>query len=82
MVSDMARHTFTRAERDALTPGTAVEWRNGAHWHPGVVVTSPRSDYVTGGEFAEVRHTGRNTSTVRRGDVITITPASFRFPEV
>lgn len=36
--SEMARMRFTKDEKAAFTKGTAVEWRNGRHWHPGEII--------------------------------------------
>jgi hypothetical protein len=74
----MARTRFTKNEREAFTPGTAIEWRNGAHWHPGVIA----GDIYTsnGWQYVPVTHRGRTTATVATGQCVTNRPATVRLP--
>ncbi len=69
------RKRFTRAEREAFTVGTAVEWRNGAHWHPGTV-TGPVEDHDGWQEIPLTNHA--TTRTVGAGQRITGSPTAIR----
>ncbi len=72
------RMRFTKAEQDAFTVGTVVEWRNGGHWHPGIIVDAIDKS----GTFHRVgvKHTGRQTATVSPGAYIGATPTTVRLP--
>lgn len=75
------RMRFTKAEKAAFTVGTRVEWRNGRHWHPGIVI-EPIRKCSTGSGFEELglRHIGRTTATVSTGAYITGSPTAVRLP--
>jgi hypothetical protein len=75
----MARKRFNRQEREAFTPGTAIEWRNGSHWHPGQI-TGPITTDVDTWQCVPLEHTGRNTATVSYGNHITASPGTVRLP--
>jgi len=74
----MARKRFNQDEKEIITVGAAVEWRNGSHWHPGRVVSEIKTDL--GWQYVRVEHTGPTTSTVMRGDTIEVHPGSIRRP--
>jgi hypothetical protein len=73
------RMRFTKDEKAAFTVGAEIEWRNGGHWHTGVVIVAISRPH---GRFEEcgIRHTGRTTSTVSTGAYITGTPTYVRVP--
>jgi hypothetical protein len=73
------RKRFTKQEREAFTPGTAVEWRNGGHWHPGTVT----GEITTGDGWQSVCvvHRGATTRTVSYGARIHGGPTFVRMPE-
>lgn len=75
------RMRFTKAEKAAFCqPGTAVEWRNGRHWHPGIVISGfverPHGTF----EHIAVQNTSRRGSAFH-GDQIDSTPTNIRLPE-
>lgn len=74
------RQRFTKDEKAAFQPGTAVEWQNGAHWHPGVVVDAPNQDAEFGWWRMGVKHTGRQTATIAPGQYIESRPGKVRLP--
>lgn len=74
------RQRFKPEERAAFQPGTVIEWLNGSHWQPGEItgalVTPP-------GErpYYPIKHTGRTTRTVSRGQEFWGLPGSIRLPQ-
>lgn len=74
------RQRFTKDEKTAFQPGTPIEWQNGGHWHPGVVLSAPIQDPEFGWWRMGVRHTGRQTATLSTGQYITGTPGKVRLP--
>lgn len=63
----MARKRFNTDEKSLLTPGATVEWRNGSHWHPGVIVTGEIVTRDTGWQSVLVTNHA-TTRTVQRPD--------------
>lgn len=58
---------LTNAERRMFLHGVKVVWKDGAKWHPGVVVSVNRD--VTGRDYVTVRNTGKATRNVAAGEV-------------
>lgn len=73
------RKRFTREEREVLQPGTAVEWRNVSHWHPGTVLSTPEPGLDGWWTVKLTNHA--STRTVTAGELITGTPGSVRLPQ-
>jgi hypothetical protein len=73
----MARR-FKPAERDAFTVGTAIEWRNVSHWHPGTIVSEPEQD--TFGDWYVGVENHATTRTVSKGQYVRGYPKSVRLP--
>lgn len=73
------RRRFTKSEREAFTVGTVIEWRNGTHWHPGVIVSPV--DTSDDWHRVGVRHTGRSTATISTGQYIHSRPTAVRLPD-
>ncbi len=71
------RRRFTKEEKEAFTVGTAIEWQNGAHWHPGTITAAPHTDSI-GSWRVTVTHTGRNTATISRGQRVDPSPGKVR----
>lgn len=72
------RTKFKPEEIEAYTPGTAVEWRNGAHWHPGTVRAGVGSE-VDGWQSVMVENHA-TTKTVHKGQAICAGPTYIRLP--
>lgn len=73
------RMRFTKAERAAFTPGTRIEWRNGRHWHAGVIVGEiSRRD---GWDHVGITNQSR-TGGVAYGQYLTSSPTHLRLPEI
>jgi hypothetical protein len=74
------RKRFTKEERSVFTYGVSVEWLNGSHWQPGMVVVPPKLDEY-GTWSVGVRNLA-NTRTVSSGQYITGCPGHVRIPKV
>jgi hypothetical protein len=77
----MVRMRFTKTERQQFTPGTEVEWRNGTHWHPGVIagpIYNPDPGDVW--QYVPITHKGRSTATLSTGQRVTGRPTTVRLP--
>lgn len=75
----MVRMRFTKQEREAFHKDAEVEWRNGRHWHPGVVIDGViHKDQRIQHILIRNRAT-RGTST--GFEVIHGTPAAVRVPQ-
>ena len=72
------RTKFKAAEREAFTPGTKVEWRNGSHWHPGTVKGEVQVG-ASGWQSIEVENHA-TTRTCHKGQVIHAGPTYIRLP--
>jgi hypothetical protein len=69
---------FNKAEKEAFTVGTAIEWRNGRHWHAGTVVSGiSRPDNF---EYIKVRNDSRSGG-VMFGEVMSQSPTHIRLPQ-
>lgn len=76
------RMRFSKAEREAFTVGTTIEWRHGRYWYPGVI-TEPIRQSSTGSGWQElglINH-GPTTRTISKGAYITGIPTHVRLPE-
>lgn len=73
----MARRRFTRDQRADLTPGRAVEIKDGQTWIPAVVVAAPVADDVTGWEMVKVRTVVRSRY-IANGQVVEASPDHVR----
>lgn len=75
------RMRFNKAEREAYTVGTKVEWRHGRYWYPGVIVT-PIASSVSGSGFQSVgvRNEGPTTKTLSKGAYVAPHPTGVRLP--
>jgi hypothetical protein len=74
----MARMRFTKTERATFTVGTVIEWRNGTHWHPGLVVDP--IDTSEDWHRIGIRHTCRRTATISPGQYVRTRPTCVRLP--
>lgn len=74
------RRRFTAQEKKDFTVGTVVEWQNGGHWHPGEIIGLPYQDSVTNCWHVIVKHTGRNTASISKGQRIDSYPGKVRLP--
>jgi hypothetical protein len=72
------RRRFSAQEKKAFTPGTAIEWQNGSHWHTGTIFAEPKQDDITGCWRVEIRHTGKRTATIDRGQRVDVLPGKVR----
>lgn len=72
------RTKFKLAEREAFTIGTAVEWRNGGHWHPGTVRGEFRTSDSGWQSIAVENHD--TTKTIHKGQIIHASPTYIRLP--
>lgn len=72
----MARKRFRRDELPLAALGTAIEWRNGSHWHPGVVCGALSANR-DGWQYIPITN-GATTRTVGKGDLIRATPGAIR----
>ncbi len=72
------RKRFTPEEKAAFTVGAKIEWQNGAHWHPGVVLSEPAKDPQLATWNVGIQHTGRRTATLHPGQYITGSPGKVR----
>lgn len=76
------RTRFRKDETAAFTTGTEIQWRNGSHWHPGIVVDGTVKKDPYGGPFQYI--TIRNTSRkggVPHGEVMDASPTHVRLPQ-
>jgi hypothetical protein len=70
------RKRFTKPEREAFTPGTAVEWLNGSHWRPARVTGAiTRQD---GWDSVVCAYAGPDTRTIGHGQRIDPGPGHVR----
>lgn len=78
----MARMRFTKLERQQFTTGTEIEWRNGGHWHPGVIageIYAPPD--IAPCQEVPIIHRGRTTATISTGQGVTGRPTTVRLPK-
>jgi hypothetical protein len=73
------RMRFRKDEKAAFTKGTAVEWRNGRHWHPGEIIDGVVHRPYGTIEHILVRNKAR-TGTSVGFDVIHAEPTAIRLP--
>jgi hypothetical protein len=69
------RMRFNAAERDIVKPGATVEWRNGAHWHRGIILGPIVRE--NGWDYAPMRNLD-TTKTISPGDHYRATPTAVR----
>lgn len=69
------RIKFNTTEQALLNYETPVEWRNGSHWLPGLVIGE---GYDTLGYHYAVVSNARQTRTVLKGDHIRAYPGHIR----
>lgn len=74
----MARKRFTKEEAAAFVPGTRVEWRNGSHWHPGIIKDNIEAD-GDGWQFAGLTNEA-TTRTLHAGQYLRGYPGAVRVP--
>ena len=75
----MARRRFNAEEKALLVAGTPVEWQNGGHWHPGIILGPMVTE--DGWQTAPMRNLA-TTRTVSPGDSYTASPGKIRRPSV
>ncbi|MFC5109792.1 hypothetical protein [Kibdelosporangium philippinense] len=73
------RRRFKPAERKAFVSKTEVEWLNGSHWRPGVIVGSFETDAI-GSPYIGVLNKGA-TRTIADGQYVRGYPGGIRLPE-
>lgn len=74
------RRTFKAQEKIDFTVGREIEWQNGAHWHTGVITAAPYRHTITGAWHLTIKHTGRNTGTISKGQRVDPYPGKVRLP--
>lgn len=76
------RMRFNKAEREAYTIGSPVEWRNGRHWHAGVI-TGPitKDPYAQTRQYVSIRNTARRGTGVPYGEHLEMSPTYVRLPQ-
>jgi hypothetical protein len=74
----MPRKRFTAQEKIDFVPGTAVEWRNGSHWHPATVRGEIGKDSLDLACVWIENHA--TTRTVSKGQCHFSYPGSLRMP--
>lgn len=73
------RMRFNKAEREAFTVGTSVEWRNGRHWHSGTISGPIALDPGQVIWHVPVTNTSKRGG-VPAGDLILSSPTTVRIP--
>lgn len=74
----MARKRFTKDEIAAFTPKTAVEYRNGSHWHPATIIGGVEHDTL-GLAYVSVEIT-KTRGLLTRGQYVRGYPTHVRLP--
>lgn len=72
------RQRFNKAEREAFTVDTCVQWLNGSHWQPGTIVSPIELDCIGVPRVGIENHA--KTRTVSPGQYITGSPGAVRLP--
>ncbi len=70
------RKRFKPTEKLVFIVGARVEWLNGSHWQPGVIVAGIELDSI-GISRVMVRNEA-TTRTVSRGELISVSPGQVR----
>lgn len=77
----MARRRFNQDEKDLIAdgPGTAIEWRNGGHWHPGELTGPISRDDISGFPYVPITNTSDRGGTPK-GAYVRAYPGYIRRP--
>lgn len=70
------RRRFKPTERETFVPNTEVEWLNGSHWRPGVIV-GPIEVEADGRQYVGILNRGA-TRTISDGQYVTGSPGAVR----
>jgi hypothetical protein len=74
------RMRFNKVEKAQFTTGAVIEWRNGRHWHPGVVHDGTvQCDHGTF-QHILIRNTSRKGG-VPHGEIMYGEPTQIRMPQ-
>jgi|HubBroStandDraft_6_1064221.scaffolds.fasta_scaffold2140392_1 hypothetical protein len=73
------RRRFTKAEREAFTPGTSIEWLDSTRWKAGTVKAAIKLDGL-GDECLPVTNT-TGSRTISAGQYVEVSPKHARLPK-
>lgn len=70
------RKRFTRVEKNLITEGNPIDWRNVSQWHPAVILTG---QIIIDDGWQHVMAVNQETTrTLRNGQEILVTPGRIR----